>query len=73
MKSYKEIRDIIYNNPRADKQSIDNNDDKEEKKIKDKMLYDDVIKRMKDAYQKRKRQKKINKLKSNDNHWKGLS
>lgn len=73
MKSYKEIRDIIYNNPRADKQSIDNNDDKEEKKIKDKMLYDDVIKRMKDAYQKRKRQKKIDKLKSNDNHWKGLS
>jgi hypothetical protein len=73
MKSYKEIRDIIYNNPRADKQSIDDNDDKEEKKIKDKMLYDDVIKRMKDAYQKRKRQKKIDKLKSNDNHWKGLS
>ena len=37
------------------------------------MLYDDVIKRMKDAYKKRKRQQKIDKLKSNDNHWKGLS
>ena len=49
MKSYKQIRDIIYNNPRADRQSIDS-DDKEEEKIKDKMLYDDVIKRMKDAY-----------------------
>jgi len=72
MKSYKQIRDIIYNNPRADRQSIDS-DDKEEEKIKDKMLYDDVIKRMKDAYKKRKRQQKIDKLKSNDNHWKGLS
>jgi hypothetical protein len=72
MKSYKQIRDIIYNNPRADRQSI-GDDDKEEEKVKEKMLYDDVVKRMKDAYQKRKRQKKIDKLKSNDNHWKGLS
>ena len=72
MKSYKQIKDIIYNNPRADKQSVDS-DKSEEDKIKNKMLYDDVIKRMKDAYQKRKRKQKIDKLKSNDNHWKGLS
>ena len=57
MKSYKQIRDIIYNNPRADKQSVDSDKD-EEDKIKNKMLYDDDIKRMKDAYQKRKRKQK---------------
>ena len=71
MKTYKQIRDLIYNNPRADKQNVDS-DDAAEKKLKDKMLYDDLIKRMGDAYKKNKRQKKIDKLKSNDNHWKGL-
>lgn len=72
MKTYKQIRDIIYNNPRADKQNK-GWDEKEEERIKDKMLYDDLIKRMSSAYQKRKREKKIDKLKSNSDHWKGLS
>jgi hypothetical protein len=72
MKTYKEIRDIIYNNPRADKQDK-GWDDKEEERIKDKMLYDNLIKRMSSAYQKRKREKKIDKLKSNSDHWKGLT
>jgi hypothetical protein len=72
MKTYKEIRDIIYNNPRADKQDK-GWDDKEEERIKDKMLYDNLIKRMSSAYQKRTREKKIDKLKSNSDHWKGLT
>jgi len=72
MKTYKQIRDIIYNNPRADKQNK-GWDEKEEVRMKDKMLYDDLIKRMSSAYQKRKREKKIDKLKSNSDHWKGLS
>jgi hypothetical protein len=72
MKTYKQIRDIIYNNPRADKQNK-GWDEKEEGRMKDKMLYDDLIKRMSSAYQKRKREKKIDKLKSNSDHWKGLS
>ena len=33
----------------------------------------DTIKRMVDAYNKRKRKEKGEKLMSNDNHWKGLS
>ena len=72
MKTYKQIRDIIYNNPRADKQNK-GWDEKEEERMKDKMLYDDLIKRMSSAYQKRKREKKRDKLKSNSDHWKGLS
>ena len=72
MKTYKQIRDIICNNPRADKQNK-GWDEKEEERMKDKMLYDDLIKRMSSAYQKRKREKKIDKLKSNSDHWKGLS
>ena len=76
MRTYKQIRDIIYNNPRADKQSTDPSEVKADKEIKDKMLYDekvsDVIKRMLGAYKKRKREKKIDKLKSNQDHWKGL-
>jgi hypothetical protein len=72
MKTYKEIRDIIYNNPRADKQDK-GWDDKEEERIKDKMLYDNLIKRMSSAYQKRKREEKIDKLKSNSDHWRGLT
>ena len=71
MKKLKTIRDIIYNNPRADKQ--DNNwDDKIEKETKSKMLYDDLKKRIKNAYQKKKRQDKINDLNSNPSSWKGL-
>lgn len=71
MKTYREIKDIIFNNPRADKKNVDV-DDKAEKQIKDKMLYDDVIKRMKDAFKRRKRKKKIDKLQSRDDLWKGL-
>ena len=33
---------------------------------------DDLVKRMANAYRKRRRQKKVNKLKANDNHWSGL-
>ena len=33
----------------------------------------DTIKRMVDAYNKRRRKEKVEKLMSNDNHWKGLS
>ena len=33
----------------------------------------DTIKRMVDAYNKRKRKEKVEKLMSNDNHWAGLS
>jgi hypothetical protein len=71
MKKLKTIRDIIYNNPRADKQDNDW-DDKIEKETKSKMLYDDLKKRMKNAYQKKKRQDKINDLNSNPSSWKGL-
>ena len=31
-----------------------------------------LVKRMVDAYKRRKRKKKIEKLTNNDNHWKGL-
>ena len=48
MKKLKTIKDIIYNNPRADKQDNDT-DDKIEKEIKSKMLFDDLKKRMKTA------------------------
>jgi hypothetical protein len=69
-------KDLIHNNPRADKQSTDPSEVKADKEIKDKMLYDekrsDVIKRMLAAYKKRKREKKIDKLQSNQDHWKGL-
>ena len=71
MNKLKTIKDIIYNNPRADKQDK-NMDDKIEKEIKSKMLFDDLKKRMKTAYQKKKRQDKINDLNSNPSSWKGL-
>jgi len=71
MKTYKQIKDLIYNNPRADKQNIDT-DSKEEEKLKSKMLYDDLLKRMNNAYKRNKREKKIDKLKNNSSHWKGL-
>jgi hypothetical protein len=44
VKTDKEIKDKIYNNPRSDRQ-ISGMDDKAEKQIKDKMLYDDGYKR----------------------------
>jgi hypothetical protein len=71
MKTYKQIKDLIYNNPRADKQNVDT-DSKEEEKLKSKMLYDDLLKRMNNAYKRNKREKKIDKLKNNSSHWKGL-
>jgi hypothetical protein len=71
MKTYKQIKDLIYNNPRADKQNVDT-DNKEEEKLKSKMLYDDLLKRMNNAYKRNKREKKIDKLKNNSSHWKGL-
>lgn len=37
------------------------------------MLYDDVAERMRNAYKRNKRKKKIDKLKSIETHWKGLS
>ena len=71
MKKLKTIKDIIYNNPRADKQD-DNMDDKIEKEIKSKMLFDDLKKRMKTAYQKKKRQDKMYDLNSRPSSWEGL-
>ena len=43
-----------------------------EKEIKSKMLFDDLKKRMKTAYQKKKRQDKINDLNSRPSSWEGL-
>ena len=37
------------------------------------LCYEDVRERMNNAYQKMKRKKKIDKLKSIETHWKGLS
>jgi hypothetical protein len=71
MKKLKTIKDIIYNNPRPDKQDNDT-DDKIEKEIKSKMLFDDLKKRMKTAYQKKKRQDKIDDLNSRPSSWEGL-
>lgn len=48
MKKLKTIKDIIYNNPRADKQDK-GSDDKIENELKRKMLYDDFIKKCRDA------------------------
>ena len=69
--------DKVYNNPRADNQ-YDGMDDNAEASIKDRMLFDetprhkDTAKRMASAYQKRKRDKKIAKLRGNSSHWSGL-
>ena len=71
----KTLRDIIANNPRADKQyGLNNDDDDAEQKQKENMLYDakDLVKRMKTAYQKRKREKKIDALKNSDSLWRNL-
>ena len=69
--------DKVYNNPRADNQ-YDGEDDNVEASAKDRMLFDetprhkDTAKRMASAYQKRKRDKKIAKLRGNSSHWSGL-
>ncbi len=49
MKKLKKIRDIIYNNPRADKQNDDSADDKIEKETKNSILYDDFMKKCRNA------------------------
>jgi hypothetical protein len=49
MKKLKKIRDIIYNNPRADKQDGASADDKIEKETKNNMLYDDFMKKCRNA------------------------
>ena len=67
----------MQNNPQYDKQY----DEGEDTSVINRMLYDesddvrkrtDVVKRMVSSYRKRKRQEKIDKLRSRDNHWKGL-
>ena len=67
----KPYKDFVYNNPRADAQCPMNKDAKDdENRVKDKMLYDgkDTLAKLKSIL----RKKKIAKLSSNDNHWKGL-
>lgn len=69
------LRDIIANNPRVDKQyGLNNVDDYAEQRQKENMLYDakNVVKRMKTAYQKRKREKKIDALRNSDSLWRNL-
>ena len=72
----KSYRDFIYNNPRADKQTTDPAEVQADKEVEGKMLYDsrrmDTFRRMLSASKKRKREKKIDKLQSNPDHWKGL-
>ena len=82
-KSFKQIRDAIYNNPRADRQDKDNDDKIEEEKKSD------LIKRMVKGYNKNKnkiankpeqpelsqsekRKRKLADLDSRSNSWKGL-
>jgi len=71
----KTLKDIIANNPRADRQyGLNSDDDDAEQEQINKMLYDakSLVSRMKTAYQKRKREKKIDALKNSDNLWRGL-
>ena len=49
MKKLKKIKDIIYNNPRADKQNNDDEDNKIEKETKNSMLYDNFMKKCRNA------------------------
>lgn len=75
-KNRKSYRDFIYNNPRADKQTTDPEEVQAEKEAQGRMLYDsrriDIIKRMVAASKRRKRKKKIDKLQSDSDLWKGL-
>ena len=77
-KPKKTIKDIIANNPRYDRQ-YKGSDEDEEELIRGKMLYDakqekskNTIKRMLTAYQRRKREEKIDKLTNDPTLWKGL-
>ena len=82
-KSFKQIRDSIYNNPRIDRQDKDDDDKIEEEKKSD------LIKRMVKGYNKNrtkiankpeqpelsqseKRKRKLADLNSRSNSWKGL-
>ena len=70
-KSFKQIRDIIYNNPRADKQDKDN-DDKIEDENKRMTLYDEnniktkMIDRIIRAYQAKKLMLKAQEIQKNN-------
>ena len=65
----KAYKDFVHNNPRADAQTT-GWDDKDDYRVKNKMLYDgkDALAQLKAIL----RKKKIAKLSNNDNHWKGL-
>ena len=77
-KPKKSIKDIIANNPRYDRQ-YKGSDEDEEERIRGKMLYDakqekskNTIKRMLTAYQRRKREEKIDKLTNDPTLWRNL-
>ena len=76
-KIHKPHTHLVANNPQYDKQY----DEGEDTSVINRMLYDesddvrkrtDVVKRMVSSYRKRKRQEKIDKLRSRENHWKCL-
>jgi len=65
------IQDFVFNNPRADKKHPLVGDDD----VESRMLYDarrDTLKRIRAAVTRMKRKAKIDKLSSDDSHWKGL-
>lgn len=68
----KTIKDIIANNPRADRFYA--NPDESDDRHSGEMLYDgkSLVSRMKSAYKKRKRAQKIDALKNSDTLWSGL-
>ena len=77
-KPKKSIKDIIANNPRYDRQ-YKGSDEDEEELIRGKMLYDakqekskNTIKRMLTAYQRRKREEKIDRLTNDPTLWRNL-
>jgi len=76
-KIHKPHTHLVANNPQYDKQY----DEGDDTSVINRMLYDesddvrrrtDLVKRMVGSYRKRKRQEKIDKLRSRENHWKGL-
>lgn len=77
-KPKKSIKDIIANNPRYDRQ-YKGSDEDEEERIRGKMPCDakqekskNTIKRMLTAYQRRKREEKIDKLTNDPTLWRNL-
>lgn len=65
----KAYKDFVHNNPRVDAQTT-GMDDKDDYRVKNKMLYDsnDALAQLQAIL----RKKKIAKLSNNDNYWKGL-